>query len=505
VKYQGARPRAALRGAMTGTDVARDVAAAFACNVCHAAFKTRNTLFRHLRENSECAAAGGLNEVEKRRGPKEPEDAKVRACSTPQVKTRKDKPRQHKKLHIETRPDSYEEELCAKVAGMRAIFESCSGAAGLSPEVFASPPEHYRTRAEFDVWHHDDGPSYVMFNGKDRVLIEHYPMADVAISGFLMPTLLAELRKDELLRWRLFQVHFFTTLHGDSMVSLLYHTPFDRAGRRRREQRQREERAAEVLEEDVDEGPLTDEWEEAAVRLQAALKGASVIGHSRGKKRVVGRDWVEERLDVAGVTAPLRYRQIEGGFSQPNASVARHMLAWARTVARDGDAEVGAVGPARCDDLLELYCGNGNFAVGLAQCFRRVLATELVKGSVEAAILNAEANGARNVALARVSAEELAQALSGTRAFQRLAHIDLAEYDLQTVLVDPPRAGLGSEVSSFIARFQRIVYISCNPETARADMEVLGETHEIHRLAAFDQFPYTDHLEMGMLLVRREG
>jgi len=181
------------------------------------------------------------------------------------------------------------------------------------------------------------------------------------------------------------------------------------------------------------------------------------------------------------------------------------MLSWARAVAARDDAAVGeASAPARNDDLLELYCGNGNFSIALAPFFRRVLATEVVKVLVDTALVNAELNAVSNVAFGRVSAEEFAEALSGSREFSRMSHIDLKAYDLGTVLVDPPRAGLGKEVSEFLTRFRRIVYISCNPSTLLDDLTILAKTHTIKRLAVFDQFPYTDHLEMGILLVQRE-
>ena len=52
-------------------------------------------------------------------------------------------------------------------------------------------------------------------------------------------------------------------------------------------------------------------------------------------------------------------------------------------------------------------------------------------------------------------------------------------------------------------RFDTILYVSCNPETLRANLDSLTETHEIVRTAIFDQFPWTDHLESGVLLKRR--
>lgn len=71
-------------------------------------------------------------------------------------------------------------------------------------------------------------------------------------------------------------------------------------------------------------------------------------------------------------------------------------------------------------DLLELYCGNGNFSLALAQNFERVLATELAKPSVEAAQFNIAANQIGNVQIIRMSAEEFTQAMEGKREFNRL-------------------------------------------------------------------------------------
>lgn len=92
----------------------------------------------------------------------------------------------------------------------------------------------------------------------------------------------------------------------------------------------------------------------------------------------LGGDFIEvdqnellEELNVNGRS--LRYQQIEGSFSQPNAGVNAKMLGWASRQA----ANLGG-------DLLELYCGNGNFTVALAPAFYCVLATEMSKSSVRA-------------------------------------------------------------------------------------------------------------------------
>lgn len=161
--------------------------------------------------------------------------------------------------------------------------------------------------------------------------------------------------------------------------------------------------------------------ETAACALAAQL-GVHIIGRSRKQKIVLTQDYVTEALEVTGRT--YRYRQIEGGFTQPNAWVCEKMLAWAVEAAGENER-----------DLLELYCGNGNFTLPLSRCFRQVLATET---SVHAAEWSIAENGCDNIKIARLSAEELTEAMNGVREFRRSqeAGINVADYDISTVFVD---------------------------------------------------------------------
>ena len=76
----------------------------------------------------------------------------------------------------------------------------------------------------------------------------------------------------------------------------------------------------------------------------------------------------------------LSYKQLEGGFTQPNAGVSVKMSEWARSAAvsnvdpkqsGEGVAAGGGGDVRRNDDLLELYCGNANFTIPLAPMFRK--------------------------------------------------------------------------------------------------------------------------------------
>ena len=330
-------------------------------------------------------------------------------------------------------------------------------------EVFPSPPQHFRMRAEFRIWQEGDYCYYAMFHPEDRktpIRIDSFPIGSQLINR-LMPALLEYVNNDTELRRRLFQAEFLTTQSGEALVTLIYHRS------------------------------LSEPWMQSAQRL-AEMLNIKLIGRSKKQKLVLSDDFVTETLTVDG--KQYRYRQVENGFTQPNAAVNEKMLYWvqSRVCGSEGDA-------------LELYCGNGNFTIVLAANFQRVLATEIAKTSVASAHWNFTHNGVDNVAIARMSSAELTQAMNEERVFRRLADIDLNAYHFSTVLVDPPRAGLDNATEQFVSRFDNILYISCNPMTLAGNLQNLKKTHDITHFAIFDQFPYTHHIECGVYLRRRRG
>ncbi|UDM06229.1 tRNA (uridine(54)-C5)-methyltransferase TrmA [Halomonas sp. NyZ770] len=362
-------------------------------------------------------------------------------------------------------PARYAEQLADKQAYVEQMFADFAPP-GL--EVYPSPASHYRQRCEFRIWHEDDDLFYAMFevdpdNPKQKrvIRLDQFAVASERINE-LMPQLRDAFLASDVLRRRLFQVEFLTTLSGEALVTLIYHRPLD------------------------------DAWEEQARALETEL-GIMIIGRSRKQRLVLSRDHVWERLEVDGRT--LHYQQVENSFTQPNAHICQTMLSWAREVTAGHQQE----------DLVELYCGNGNFTIALAENFRRVLATEISRTSVASANVNLEANGINNAHVARMSAEEFALALKGEKAGRRVAEMGLDDYRFTTVLVDPPRAGLDEQSCEQLSEYAQIVYISCNPVTLADNLAQLTKTHQIERFALFDQFPFTHHCECGVLLTRRSA
>jgi len=326
--------------------------------------------------------------------------------------------------------------------------------------VFKSPTSHYRSRSEFKIWHKDDDIFYAMnhLEHKGVVLVDECPQVSKYIAS-LMPKLLTAIKEKEIAN-KLFGADFLSSSSGEIVVSLIYHKKLD------------------------------DEWLVKAKEMATEL-GIYIIGRSRKQKLVVGQDFVTEHLTVDAKLYKFNY--IENSFTQPNSKVNEQMISWATKSLEACDG-----------DLLELYCGAGNFTIPFAKSFKKVLATEISKSSINAAKTNMLLNEVTNIEFLRMSVEEFADAFEGKREFTRMKDVDINSYNINTIFVDPPRSGMDETSCLMASKYDNILYISCNPETLLRDLELLCKTHDVVDMALFDQFPYTHHVEMGAKLSRRD-
>ncbi|MDC1347184.1 tRNA (uridine(54)-C5)-methyltransferase TrmA [Glaciecola sp.] len=331
-------------------------------------------------------------------------------------------------------------------------------------DVFASVEQHYRQRAEFRIWHEGVDLYHIMFNQetKQQYRVDSFPVASLLINQ-VMTDVISKVKINPVLRKKLFQIDYLSATTNQIVVSMLYHTQL---------------------------GPA---WEIAIQALQKELSeqyDIHFIGRAKKQKLVVSQDFVTERLAIHNKV--YTFKHIENSFTQPNAQVNCRMIEWVATHTQDISG-----------DLLELYCGAGNFTIPLSDYFDRVVATEISKTSVNAAQFNIAANHLDNCTILRMSSEEFVQAKNKEREFRRLADVNLDEYNFSTVLVDPPRAGLDEDTIAMISQYDNIIYISCNPETLADNLATLTLTHDIVRSALFDQFPFTHHIESGVILKKR--
>lgn len=342
---------------------------------------------------------------------------------------------------------------------------------------FASPTSHFRMRTNFQLWHDDgkkktpQGVYYAMFDAEEKKPHEiiSFPRGTHRINEVMVEVKKA-MEEIPIIFDALFEVRFVTTKYNEEALILLCY-----------------------------KRPLPKEWLPAAEALAEKIGGVKIIGRARNMMQITkynnptGSEYIQERLTVNG--RDFIYFQTEGAFSQPNAIVCEKMLTWAVEQTKNSHDH----------DLLELYCGGGTFTAPLSQNFRKVFATEISKSSVNLAKRCFQENNITNITVVRLSSEEFTEFYNKKRQFGRLKDekINIDDYSIQTVFVDPPRAGLDLLTCQLISMFNKIVYVSCNPVTLARDVEILSKTHSVVSVAAFDQFPYTEHLESGVVLLKK--
>ncbi|HKC17686.1 MAG TPA: 23S rRNA (uracil(1939)-C(5))-methyltransferase RlmD [Steroidobacteraceae bacterium] len=142
--------------------------------------------------------------------------------------------------------------------------------------------------------------------------------------------------------------------------------------------------------------------------------------------------------------------------------------------------------------VLDLFCGLGNFTLPIARRAARVVGVEGEAALVARALGNAALNAIVN---AEFFCADLAGAASASApwAHRRYTH----------VLLDPPRVG-ARELLPLLARLgaKRVLYVSCHPGSLARDLQILVHELGFELLAAgvADMFPQTTHVESLALL-----
>ena len=145
------------------------------------------------------------------------------------------------------------------------------------------------------------------------------------------------------------------------------------------------------------------------------------------------------------------------------------------------------------ETVLDAYCGTGTIGMIAAEKAGRVLGVELNPEGVRDAIANAKKNQVSNIRFYQADAGNFMVQLA-----------DAGE-KIDVVLMDPPRAGSSEKFLSSLLRLkpERVVYVSCNPETLARDLKYLcNNGYRAKKAAAVDMFPFTDDTEAVVLLTR---
>jgi 23S rRNA (uracil1939-C5)-methyltransferase len=145
------------------------------------------------------------------------------------------------------------------------------------------------------------------------------------------------------------------------------------------------------------------------------------------------------------------------------------------------------------EKVLDAYCGTGTIGIIASQKAGKVVGVELNPDAVKDAKVNAELNNVKNIEFFEDDAGR----------FMVKAARNGETYDV--VIMDPPRAGASLEFLRCLVELapEKIVYVSCNPETLARDLSFLTRKgYRVRKIQPVDMFPHTEHVETVALLVR---
>ena len=192
-----------------------------------------------------------------------------------------------------------------------------------------------------------------------------------------------------------------------------------------------------------------------------------------------GKPYIEEEMEG------LKFRVGPKSFYQTNSLQAYELYKVARNFAHLSGNEL----------VYDLYTGTGTIANFISRQARKVIGIEYVEDAVADARINAEVNGIDNV---EFFAGDMKDVLNDDF---------IAEHGRPDVMiVDPPRAGMHTDVVETILRAEprSIVYVSCNPATQARDLALLDCKYGVEAVQPVDMFPHTQHVENVVRLVRRD-
>ncbi len=167
-------------------------------------------------------------------------------------------------------------------------------------------------------------------------------------------------------------------------------------------------------------------------------------------------------------------------FFQTNPTITQKLYKTASQWCSEGDIRV----------VWDLFCGVGAFGLHLMSDDRELIGIEIEPYAIECAKKSATEMGISE----RVS----------FRALDTVTFSAEGESGADLVVVNPPRRGLGEQISQWLLKTdaKNIIYSSCNLATLERDLEILTTSYSIKKAQLFDMFAHTEHMEVLVMLER---
>ncbi|WP_243259217.1 23S rRNA (uracil(1939)-C(5))-methyltransferase RlmD [Clostridium sp. 'deep sea'] len=144
--------------------------------------------------------------------------------------------------------------------------------------------------------------------------------------------------------------------------------------------------------------------------------------------------------------------------------------------------------------VLDAYSGIGTIGLIISNKVKQVLGVDLSRAAIKDARNNAEINGIKNV--------RFYQGDAGKFMLDRIKD----NKKIDTIILDPPRSGSDEKFLSSLGQLKpnKVIYISCNPETQARDIsQLVGYGYEVKEIQPVDMFPQTVHVECVVRLEKQ--
>ncbi|HZR28631.1 MAG TPA: hypothetical protein VFA71_07610, partial [Terriglobales bacterium] len=319
----------------------------------------------------------------------------------------------------------------------------------------SSPPWGYRNRTRMKVTTEPFALGYYRHNSHDLLPVESCPISSPLINRAIAA--IWEMgRSGGFTGYPLSEVEFFSD-HADAKLLLELYA----------------------------EKPMPEQdWQKLTESLRARMPNITSLSvlsrakHTRPEMQcesTVKVDYSFQSGAFLYLAGAARYQVSPGSFFQTNRFLVERLV---EIVCAEAKGKLA----------LDLFAGVGLFSAPLAKAFDRVEAVEVAPSSFN----DLRKNVPRNVrAHCMTTAEYLKTA-------PLPANLDF-------MVVDPPRAGLGAEVSRKLAALApaRVTYVSCDPATLARDLAVFQQSgYAIEQIHLLDLFPQTFHIETVVHLSR---
>ena len=149
------------------------------------------------------------------------------------------------------------------------------------------------------------------------------------------------------------------------------------------------------------------------------------------------------------------------------------------------------------EKVVDAYCGIGTIGLVASKKAKQVIGVELNKEAVKDAIINAKINDCNNIKF------------YGNDAGKFMVDMAAKGEKADVVFMDPPRSGSDKPFLDSVIKLapERIVYISCGPESLARDLDyiVKNSEYKVEKITPVDMFPCTEHVECIACIQREKG